>query len=87
MNEEKKLTLVEWYIKREREVISKNPRYEGDLINLLKSKPEEFIELIKSRFEGDLIHAGMTLGVIATNYDPDEHAKTVLEAFQKEFLE
>jgi hypothetical protein len=89
-NGKSKLSLVEWYVQREKKSFIGNEHEKQRLIELIKNRPDAIIQAVKENLHGDILSA-MCSGelelinpVIIENVDA--HAKEVLEALKKEFL-
>jgi hypothetical protein len=84
------LTLIEWYIQRERKFLAQKPEEAKRLFSdWLKYQPDSFLNCVLENLEEDLLKAcvsGELANPIVCVNDVTLHAQEVLEAFQKEFI-
>ena len=87
--DKKGLTLIEWYVYKERENLQKHPEIKLPFSDLLKNRPEIMLNIILVNLEDDISKAtisGKLLNPIISIHDSNIHAREVLEAYKKEFI-
>jgi hypothetical protein len=83
------LTLIEWYIQKEKQTLQRHPELKSSFVDLLKNRPAIMLNIILNNLDEDLNNAtisGKLANPIVFIYDSNVHAKEVLEAFKKEFI-
>lgn len=83
------LTLIEWYIQREKENLQRHPVIKAPFFYLLKNRPEIMLNIILDNLEDDVVSATISGKLANPNisiYDSNIHAMEVLEAYKKEFI-
>ncbi len=87
----KNLTLIEWYVERERKIHCKNPETKAPFVDALRNNPQIILEGIFVNAESDIMRAmidgasNAEGGAVIIN-DFEFFSNQVLGAFKTEFL-